>query len=53
MHSEFTSGTTKGTSSAILKTLLLSITVQPLETAIGIYFSETEPPAQKIAKSKF
>ena len=45
----FISGTTKGTSGSILNILLLSITVHPLLTAIGIYFLETSPPAQNIA----
>jgi len=30
----------------------LSITMQPVEAAIGANFLEVEPPAQKIAKSK-
>lgn len=44
-----TSGTTKGTSGSILKALLLSITIHPLETAIGAYFREVLPPAENIA----
>ena len=48
----FTSGTTRGTFLSILKALLLSITVHPLETAIGENFLDVSPPAENIAKSK-
>ena len=51
ISSGLTSGTTRGTSSSIRKTLLLSTTMQFFETAIGAYFLEISPPAEKIAKS--
>ena len=54
---ELTSGTIKGTSGSILKKLELSITID-FSAAIGTYFSEIFPPAEKKAiftfeKSKF
>ena len=51
ISSELTSGTTSGTSLSILKALLLSITITPLDAAIGAYFLDTSPPAQNMAKS--
>lgn len=51
ISSGFTSGTTNGTFSSILNAELLSTTIQPFEAAIGAYFLEVSPPAEKIAKS--
>lgn len=51
ISSALTSGTTNGTVGSILKALLLSTTIQPLDTAIGAYFLEVSPPAEKTAKS--
>ena len=49
--SGFTSGTTNGTCSSILKAELLSIAVTPLDAAIGTNFSLIDPPAAKKAMS--
>ena len=51
ISSGFTSGTTNGTFSSILKALLLSITIHPLDAAIGAKCFEVSPPAENIAKS--
>ena len=53
MSSGFTSGTTKGTSLAILHALELSITVAPYLTKIGANFKLASPPAENNAKSIF
>ena len=51
ISSGFTSGTTKGTASIILKCEVLSITTAPDSTAYFAYFSEILPPAEKKAMS--
>ena len=49
IEAKLTSGIINGTSSFILKKLLLSITIQPFFAAFGAYFSATFEPAVKIA----
>src|SRR5664280_1787856 len=49
--SALTSGTTSGTVGSMRNMLDLSITVAPAATAWGAYFSLTEPPAAKNARS--
>ena len=45
ISSGLTSGTTSGTSGSIRQALELSITMQPLDAAIGANFKLVEPPA--------
>ena len=47
----FTSGTIKGLSKSVRNCDELSITVHPLETAMGAYFSAVSAPAEKKAIS--
>lgn len=47
-----TSGMTSGTSGTMRNALLLSTTVQPAAEAMGAYFLEMEPPAEKSAMSQ-
>ena len=49
--SGLTSGMTRGTPSVMRNALLLSTTVHPTSEAMGAYFLEMEPPAEKRAMS--